>query len=103
MGWYPPPDLAVMLRTFLLARPDRVLFGTDATAFPGVPGGAEVTHIARSAVTRDALALALSGLVRDGITDLETAVALGRGVLADNARHLYGWEGTAGQRAGPTR
>ncbi len=92
MGWFPPPDLAEMLRIFLLVTPGSMLFGTDATVFPGVPGGAEVTHIARSRVTREALYLALAGLVRDGVVDLEHAVQLGRDVLAGNARRLYGWD-----------
>ena len=91
MGWYPPPDLAAMLRTFILAAPKRILFGTDATTFPGVPGGAEVAHIARSEVTREALYMTLAGLVRDGVLDVDGALSIGRDILADNARRLYGW------------
>lgn len=91
MGWYSPPDLAPILRTFVLGNPARILFGTDAAVFPGVPGGAEVAHLARSEVTREALYLALAGIVRDGVIGLDKAITFGRWVLADNARRLYKW------------
>jgi hypothetical protein len=45
-----------------------------------------------SRTTRDALYVALSGLVRDGVIDEPRALELGRGVLRDNARRLYGWQ-----------
>jgi hypothetical protein len=43
-------------------------------------------------LTRDALYLALAGLVRDGVIDQERAVEMGRAVLRENARRLYGWK-----------
>jgi hypothetical protein len=45
-----------------------------------------------SRATRDALYVALSGLIRDGVIDEPRALELGRGVLRDNARRLYGWK-----------
>jgi hypothetical protein len=69
-----------------------VLFGTDVAPYPGVPGGSEVQHVALSAKTRAALHLALAGMVRDGVVDLEAAVRMGEGVLRGNAGRLYGLE-----------
>jgi hypothetical protein len=88
---YPVPDFADMLRTHLLLAPEKVLFGTDAASYPNVPGGADVQHVMLSRATRDALYLALAELVRDGVIDQEHAIQMGRGVLRENARRLYGW------------
>ena len=88
----PVPDFADVLRKYLLFAPEKVLFGTDAASYPSVPGGADVHHLVVSRATRDALYLALAGLVRDGVIDHERAVAMGRGVLRENARRLYGWK-----------
>ena len=93
MGFlFPVPDFAAALRTYLLFAPEKVLYGTDASSYPSVPGGADVQHLVLSRATRDALYLALAGLVRDGVIDHERAVAMGRGVLRENARRLYGWQ-----------
>jgi uncharacterized protein len=89
---YPVPDFADMLRTYLLFAPEKVLYGTDAASYPSVPGGADVLHVMLSRATRDALYLALAGLVRDGVIDQERAIEMGRGVLRENARRLYGWK-----------
>jgi predicted TIM-barrel fold metal-dependent hydrolase len=88
----PVPDFAAVLRTHLRFAPEKVLFGTDAASYPSVPGGADVQHLVLSRATRDALYLALAGLVRDGVIDEERAVEMGRGVLRENARRLYGWK-----------
>jgi hypothetical protein len=88
----PVPDFANVLRKYLLFAPEKVLFGTDAASYPSVPGGADVHHLVVSRATRDALYLALAGLVRDGVVDQERAVEMGRGVLRENARRLYGWK-----------
>jgi predicted TIM-barrel fold metal-dependent hydrolase len=86
------PDFADILRKFLLFAPEKVLYGTDAASYPSVPGGADVQHALLSRATRDALYLALSGLVRDGVINEQVAVEIGRGVLRDNARRLNGWK-----------
>ena len=89
---FPVPDLAAFLRTLLLSAPEKVLYGTDAASSPSVLGGADAQHLALSRTTRDALYVALAGLIRDGVIDEGRAVELGRGVLRDNARRLYGWQ-----------
>jgi uncharacterized protein len=89
---YPVPDFAEVLRWYLLFAPQKVLYGTDAASYPSVPGGADVQHLVLSRATRDALYLALAGLIRDGVIDRERAVAMGKGVLRENARRLYGWK-----------
>ncbi|HET8648276.1 MAG TPA: amidohydrolase family protein, partial [Vicinamibacteria bacterium] len=88
---YPVPELARALRKYLTYAPEKVLFGTDVGAYPGVPVGPEVQHIALSRVLRAALTLALADMVRDGQVDLEQAAQMGQGVLHENARRLYGW------------
>lgn len=88
----PRPHFAGMLRKYLLFAPEKVLYGTDAASYPSVPGGADVPHLMLSRATRDALYLALAGLVRDGVFDQERAIEVGRGVLRENARRLYGWK-----------
>jgi predicted TIM-barrel fold metal-dependent hydrolase len=89
---YPVPDFAGILRTYLIFAPEKVLYGTDAASYPSVPGGADVQHLVLSRATRDALYLALTGLVRDGVIDEGRAIEMGRGVLRENARRLYGWK-----------
>jgi hypothetical protein len=69
-----------------------LLYGTDASAYPSVPGGADVHHLMLTRATRDALYLALSGLVRDGVIDEQRALEIGRGILRENARRLHGWK-----------
>lgn len=85
---YTVPDFAAVLRRAITWAPEKILFATDAYA--GVPGGADVHHIATSRMAREAIALALTGLVRDGVVDQERAIAIGKGVLQGNARRLYG-------------
>ena len=86
------PDVAEIFRTYLIFAPEKVLYGTDASAYPSVPGGADVQHLVASRSARDALYLALSTLVRDGVIDERKAIEMGRGVLRDNARRLHGWK-----------
>jgi uncharacterized protein len=88
----PVPDFADVLRTLLAFAPEKVLYGTDAASEPTVPGGADVQHLVVSRATRDALYLALAGLIRDGVIDEARALEMGRGVLRDNARRFYGWK-----------
>lgn len=88
----PVPEFAQILRTYFILAPDKVLYGTDAAAYPTFPGGADVHHLVVSRATRDALYMALSGLVRDSVIDERRAIELGRGVLRENARRLHGWK-----------
>jgi predicted TIM-barrel fold metal-dependent hydrolase len=89
---YPVPDFAAAIRKFLLFAPAKVLFGTDVSRYPGVPGGPEIQHLVLSRSTREAIYLALAGLVEDGVIDEATAIGMGRGVLRGNAERLYGWK-----------
>lgn len=88
----PVTDFASILRQFLIFAPEKVLYGTDAAAYPSVPGGADVHHLIVSRAARDGLYIALSGLIRDGVIDERQAIQMGRGVLRENARRLHGWK-----------
>lgn len=81
-------ELAQVLRAWLTRWPDKVLFGTDA--FEGGPdqGWEEGAYVAATTARR-ALALALTGMLRDGEIDAAQARALARRVLRDNAIALY--------------
>lgn len=84
-----PRELAATLRSWLTAWPEKVLFGTDA--FDGGPDQGWEEGVWLGATTaRRALALALTGMMRDGEIDRPRAEALARMVLHDNAAKLYG-------------
>lgn len=84
-----PRELSDILRNWLEAYPDKILFGTDAFSFgPEVDWG-EVAWLSNS-TARQGLTLALSGMMNDGEISRERAVELARMVLHDNAAKLYG-------------
>ena len=84
-----PRALSENLRYWLEAYPDRILFGTDAFSFgPAVDWG-EVAWLSNT-TARQALALALTGMINDGEITRERAVQLARMVLRENAIKLYG-------------
>ena len=89
---YPVPEFAGILRAFLRFAPEKVLYGTDAANYSMLVGGADVQHVMLARANREALYLALSGLVRDGLIDEKRAVEMGRGVLRENAKRLNGWQ-----------
>lgn len=89
---YPVPEMADALRKVLTFAPEKLLFATDVASYPTVPVGAELHHVVASRAAREALALALAGLVRDGVVDFETAVKMGENALRGNAERLYGWK-----------
>ena len=84
-----PRELANVLRSWLTAWPEKVMFGSDA--FDGGPdqGWEEGAYLAASTARR-ALALALTGMIRDGEIDRPRAETLARMVLRENAARLYG-------------
>ena len=84
-----PRELANTLRSWLTAWPEKVLFGTDA--FDGGPdqGWEEGVYLGASTARR-ALAMALTGMMRDGEIDRPRAEVLARMVLRENAAKLYG-------------
>ena len=81
-------ELAPVLRAWLTRWPDKVLFGTDA--FEGGPdqGWEEGAYVAAS-TARQALGIALTGMLRDGEIDPAQARTFARMVLRDNAVKLY--------------
>ena len=84
-----PRALSENLRYWLETYPDRILFGTDAFSFgPAVDWG-EVAWLSNT-TARQALALALTGMMNDGEITRERAVQLARMVLRENAIKLYG-------------
>lgn len=84
-----PTVLAGVLRQWLGEWPDKVLFGTDA--FDGGPeqGWEQVAWVG-STTARRALAIALTGMMRDGDVTRDRAEALAKMVLHDNAVAVYG-------------
>jgi predicted TIM-barrel fold metal-dependent hydrolase len=83
-----PRELSEILRNWLEFYPDKVLFGTDAFTFgPEVDWG-EVAWLSNT-TARQALALALTGMMNDGEIDRARALELAQW-FARNAAKLYG-------------
>ena len=81
--------LSVVLRDWLEWFPEKILFGTDLS--PGTPEiGWEEIGYSEMRTGRDALALALTGMLNDGEITRERALQLARMVLRENALKLYG-------------
>lgn len=85
----PPTTLAATIREWLEFVPEKVLFGTDAYPYSDQLGWEESGFIA-ARTGRHALAIALTGMMRDGEISRDRALELARMVLRDNARKLYG-------------
>ena len=83
-----PAQLAGALRQWIAEWPDKVLFGTDA--FDGGPeqGWEQVAWVG-STTARRALAMALTGMMRDGEIDRARAEQLARMVMRQNALSAY--------------
>jgi len=83
-----PRELSETLRNWMEFYPDKILFGTDAFSFgPAVDWG-EVAWLSNT-TAREALTLALTGMMNDGEIDRARAMELARMVLHDNAAKLY--------------
>ena len=82
--------LSEVVRDFLEWYPEKTLFGTDL--YPNTPEinweeiGWQTTQSGRQA-----LAIALTGMIQDGEITRARALELARMVLHDNAAKLYGW------------
>ena len=85
----PPATLASTLREWLEFVPEKVLFGTDAYPYSNAMGWEESGWIANR-TAREALAIALTDMMRAGEIDRARAGELARMVLRDNPRKLYG-------------
>jgi predicted TIM-barrel fold metal-dependent hydrolase len=85
----PARTLATWLREWLELYPEKVLFGTDGYPYSPSLGWEESTWLAaRNA--RNALGLALTGMLRDGEITQARATQIAHMVLHDNAAALYG-------------
>ena len=83
--------LSETVREWLEWYPEKVMFGTDL--YPNTPEinweevGWQTTHSAR-----EALAIALTGMIQDGEISRDRALELAHMVLHDNAAKLYGFK-----------
>jgi uncharacterized protein len=85
----PPTALAADIRRWLESVPEKVMFGTDAYPYSDQLGWEESGWIA-ARTGRQALAIALTGMMRAGEISRDRATELARMVLRENARRLYG-------------
>ena len=86
-----PRTQAQWLREWLELVPEKVLFGTDGYPYSDALGWPESTWIA-SRDARQALGIALTGMVADGEISKARAIELARLVLRGNAQTLYKFE-----------
>jgi len=78
-----------VLRYWLEWYPEKILYGTDLS--PGDPEmDWDVNGYVINRTARQALALALTGMMNDGEITRERALELARWVLRENAVKLYG-------------
>jgi len=84
-----PATLAGTIREWLEQNPEKVMFGSDA--YPYIPElGWEESGWIAARTARQALAMALTAMMRDGEITRGRASELARMVLRENARSLYG-------------
>ncbi len=83
-----PQSMSRILREWLEFAPDKVLFGTDAYPYSEENGWEQSGWIAMH-TTREALGLALTGMLNDGEITRPRALELAHMVLHDNAAKLY--------------
>lgn len=85
-----PRALADVLRNWLEYYPEKILFGTDASPLAGEVGWEETGWLAAQ-TARQALSMALTGMIQDKEITRERALELARMVLRENAIKLYGF------------
>jgi hypothetical protein len=85
-----PVEGARAVRLYLEAAPEKVLYGSDASPFTDTVGWAETDWIG-ARIAREELGIALTGMMHDGEISLDRAKQIGRLVLRENARQLYGF------------
>ena len=83
-----PRELSEVLRNWLEAYPDKILFGTDAFSFGPEVDWPEVAWLSNTSA-RQALALALTGMMNDHEITRAQALELANMVLRGNAIKLY--------------
>ena len=84
-----PRAVSEAIRAWLEYVPEKVLFATDAYPFAPPDVGWEEAGWVANSTGREALALALTGMLRDSEITRDRALELARMVLRDNARKLY--------------
>lgn len=84
-----PATLAGSIREWLEFVPEKVMFASDAYPYSNEMGWEEAGWMA-SRSGRQALAIALTGMMRDGEISRSRAGELARMVLRENAKALYG-------------
>lgn len=84
-----PREVGDNIRRWLEYEPEKVLFATDAYPFSKEIGWEEAGYIAAK-TGREALGIALTGMLRDEEISRDRAVELARMVLRENAKKLYG-------------
>jgi len=82
--------LSETLREWLEWVPEKVLFATDAYPYGDELGWEESGWIGAKR-GREALAIALTEMMRDGEISRDRAFELARMVLRENAKNLYGF------------
>jgi len=82
-------ELSQVIRSWLGRFPEKVLFGTDTYPLTTTIGWEEIGWLTNKSA-RQALALALTEMMKDGEITRERASELARMVLRDNAVKLYG-------------
>jgi predicted TIM-barrel fold metal-dependent hydrolase len=85
----PPAALARSLREWLEWVPEKVMFGTDAYPYSTEMGWEEIGWIG-ARTGREALAIALTAMMREDGISRARALELAQMVLRENARKLYG-------------
>ena len=86
-----PRAFSEVLRDWLEAYPEKVLFGTDASPGPPEMNWEEGAWMG-AASARQALGMALTGMMNDGEVSRERAIAIVRMILRENAMKLYGFK-----------
>ena len=84
-----PREVAQVIRAWLEFVPEKVLYATDAYPFAPPNLGWEEAGWAANATGREALGIALTGMLRDNEITRDRALDLARMVLRENARKLY--------------
>jgi len=83
-----PEQLAVVLKDWLSQFPEKVIYGSDATAF-GAGLGWEMSASIASHTARQALSIALSEMINSNEINLDRAKEIATMVLRTNADKLY--------------
>jgi predicted TIM-barrel fold metal-dependent hydrolase len=84
-------SLSEVIRDYLEWYPEKIMFGTDLFALTPDIGWEEVGWQTTQS-SREALAIALTGMMQDGEITRDRALQLAHMVLHDNAAKLYGFQ-----------